>query len=82
MDDRNPALLLPTIYLDVLSAASNLERAGERAAAYELRGRALKVYSRRWDDRSRRSLEKLLREAGHRLAASPRAVMLGLATAS
>jgi hypothetical protein len=82
MDDRNPAEELPELYRAVLDAVSRLERAGERSAAFELRHRALRVYSRRWDERSRRALEKVLHDAAQRLAASPRAVMLGLVTAS
>ena len=65
----------------MLDAVARLERAGERAAAYDLRRRALRVYSRRWDDQGREALLKIHREACDRLAASPRAVMLGLVPA-
>jgi hypothetical protein len=82
MDDRNPAEVLPELYRGVLDAVAKLERAGERTAAYELRRRALKVYSKRWNEAGRRNLEKVLRDADHTLAASPRAAAMGLVPAS
>jgi hypothetical protein len=82
MHDRNPAEVLPELYRSVLDAVAKLERADERAAAYELRRRAVNVYSKRWNEAGRRGLEKVLRDADHHLATSPRAAALGLAPVS
>jgi hypothetical protein len=82
MHDRNPAEVLPELYRSVLDAVAKLERADERAAAYELRRRAVTVYSKRWNEAGRRGLEKILHDADHHLATSPRAAALGLAPAS
>lgn len=76
MDSQNPAEVLPGLYRTVLEAVSRLERAGERQAAYEIRYRALRTYSTRWDEHGRRALCNLEREAQVRLAASPRALAL------
>ena len=76
MDDQNPAEILPGLYRAVLDRVAHLERAGERQAAYEIRRKALRVYSTRWDERGRQKLGKLEQDAKARLAASPRAVAL------
>ncbi len=73
MDDQNPAEVLPGLYRAVLDGVARLERAGERQAAYEIRRKALRVYSTRWDEHGRRKLGRLEQEAKQRLAASPRA---------
>jgi hypothetical protein len=73
MDSQNPAEILPGLYRAVLEAVSRLERAGERQAAYEIRCKALRTYSTRWDEAGRRSLSRLESEAHARLAASPHA---------
>ena len=77
MDDQNPAEVLPRLYRDVLDGVGRLERAGDRQAAYDIRRKAQRVYSARWDDRTRRTLGKLERRAQARLAASPRAAAIG-----
>lgn len=73
MDSQSPAEVLPGRYRAVLEAVSRLERAGERQAAYEIRCKALRAYSTRWDDVGQRALSRLESEAQARLAASPRA---------
>ena len=76
MDSQNPADVLPGLYRAVLEAVSRLERAGERQAAYEIRYKALRTYSTRWDEAGRRALCRLEQDAYARLAASPRAVSM------
>ncbi len=73
MDDQNPAEVLPGLYRAVLDGVARLERAGERQAAYDIRRKALHVYSTRWDEHGRRKLGRLEQDARLRLAASPRA---------
>jgi hypothetical protein len=68
MDEQTPAEELPTLYRAVLETVARLERAGERAYAWELRRKALKTYSTRWDESGRRSLQRLDREGHVRLA--------------
>jgi hypothetical protein len=77
MDDQNPAEVLPKLYRDVLDGVGRLERIGERQAAYEIRRKAQRAYSSRWDKRAWRTLDKLEHDARARLAASPRAAALG-----
>jgi hypothetical protein len=77
MDDHSPAEALPRLYRDVLDGVGRLERAGERQAAYEIRRKAQRAYSARWDRRAHRTLGKLEREARAQLAASPRAAAVG-----
>ncbi|HEU0243386.1 MAG TPA: hypothetical protein VFQ75_05730 [Candidatus Limnocylindrales bacterium] len=72
MDEQTPAEELPTLYRAVLETVARLERAGERAYAWELRRKALRTYSTRWDEAGRRSLQRLDREGHVRLAMTRR----------
>ncbi|HYO44511.1 MAG TPA: hypothetical protein VES19_15035 [Candidatus Limnocylindrales bacterium] len=78
MDDSIPAADIPLLYREVLDAVARLERLGDRANAYEIRRRAIRTYSARWDASGRRALAKLAREAQGRIAASPRAASIAL----
>jgi hypothetical protein len=80
MDESIPVADMPHLYRDVLDAVARLERVGERAAAYEIRSRAIHTYSSRWDDKGKRSLARLAREAQTLLAASPHAAAFGSLT--
>ena len=71
MDDQTPAEELPTLYRAVLETVARLERAGERSFAFEIRRKALRTYSTRWDEGGRRDLVRLDREAQARLDAAP-----------
>jgi len=73
MDEHIPAEALPTVYRAVLETVARLERAGERPYAWELRRKALKTYSTRWDEGGLRSLERLARDGHARLEATHRA---------
>lgn len=80
MDDRTPAEELPRLYRAVLDTVARLEHAGERDAAWRFRQAALRTYSTRWDERGRRSLEKLNRDAQQHLGAVPHAARPSLST--
>lgn len=79
MDDPIPAELLPGLYRDVLEAVTRLERAGQRELAFDIRRKALRAYSTRWDERGRRTLERLGREARAGIVAGPSAGVATLA---
>ena len=79
MDESIPAAEFPLLYREVLDAVARLERIGERASAYDIRRRAIRTYSARWDTSGRRALAKLAREAQARIDASPRAAAVALA---
>jgi hypothetical protein len=75
MDDQLAPGELPALYRAVLDTVARLERIGERQAAFDIRARALRTYSTRWDQRGRRELVRINRDAQRRLAMSPRAAM-------
>jgi len=79
MDESIPAADMPLLYREVLDAVARLERAGDRAQAYEIRRRAIRTYSARWDTAGRRALGKLVREAQSRIDAMPRTAAVSLA---
>jgi len=74
MDEHIPAEELPTLYRAVLETVARLERAGERQFAFEIRRKAVRTYSTRWDEGGRRALLRLDRDAQARLEATRRAV--------
>ncbi|MEJ7749159.1 MAG: hypothetical protein WKF56_07635 [Candidatus Limnocylindrales bacterium] len=51
------------MYRAILDRVAELEASGERASATRVRAEATRAYSRAWDDRARRALERLLRRA-------------------
>lgn len=69
MDPKSAAEELPELYRALLDRVAQLDAAGQRRFAYRVRGRATAIYSRAWDDRARRGLEALLREASERAPA-------------
>jgi hypothetical protein len=71
MEDQIPAELLPSLYREVLDVVARLERAGGRAEALEIRQKAVRVYSTRWDEHGRRSLLRLAAEGRARLERRP-----------
>ena len=73
VDEHTPAEDLPHLYRAVLDTVARLEHVGEREIAWKVRRDALHTYSTRWDEKGRRTLERLNREAQQRLATSARA---------
>ena len=61
MEPNSAAEDLPALYRAVLDRVAQLELAGKRALAVDVRAEAIRIYSRAWDDRARRELEGLLR---------------------
>ena len=75
MDQHIPAEELPTLYRAVLETVARLERAGERAFAWEIRQKAVRTYSTQWNASGRRTLLRLDRDAQARLETTGRAVV-------
>lgn len=63
MDQKSAAEELPALYRAVLDRIAQIDASGQRAAAYRIRVEATRIYSRAWDDRARRGLEAILRQA-------------------
>jgi hypothetical protein len=61
MEPNSAAEELPALYRAVLDRVGQLEAAGQRQIANRVRSRAIKIYSRAWDERARRELTTLLR---------------------
>jgi hypothetical protein len=74
MDEHIPAEELPTLYRAVLETVARLERAGERPFAWEIRQKAVRTYSTQWNERGRRTLLRLDRDAQARLETTRRTV--------
>ncbi len=71
MDPNSLAEDLPALYRAILDRVAELELAGRRVEARQMRTEATRIYSRAWDERARQRLEALLRrnarpEAGER----------------
>lgn len=64
MDPKSAAEELPDLYRAVLDRIAQIDAAGQRSAGYRIRSEAIRIYSRAWDDRARRRLQELLRQAG------------------
>ena len=71
MGSMSPAEELPGLYLAILQRVADLESAGRRREAGRVRRAATKAYSRAWDERARRALVELLRDADQRSATVP-----------
>jgi hypothetical protein len=63
MDPKSAAEELPSLYRALLDRIAQMDAAGQRSVAYRIRVKATRIYSRAWDDRARRGLEELLRQA-------------------
>lgn len=63
MDPKSAAEELPSLYRELLDMIARIDASGQRALGYRLRTKATRIYSRAWDDRARRGLQELLRQA-------------------
>lgn len=63
MESHSPAEELPALYRAILDRVAELERVGDRDEARQVRQRATVAYSRAWDERARRQLLGMLRDA-------------------
>jgi hypothetical protein len=63
MEQNSPAEELPALYRAILDRVAELEADGARAQAARVRSTATRIYSRAWDERARKGLIQLLRDA-------------------
>ena len=63
MDQKSAAEELPALYRAVLDRIAQIDASGQRVVGHRIRVEATRIYSRAWDDRARRGLEALLRQA-------------------
>ena len=63
MESNSPSEELPALYRAILDRVAAMEASGDRVEAAQLRSDATEAYSRAWDERARRRLETLLRQA-------------------
>ena len=61
MEPNATAEELPALYRAVLDRVGEYAADGQRTLANRVRAEAVAIYSRSWDERSRRDLEALLR---------------------
>jgi hypothetical protein len=61
MEPNLAAEELPALYRAVLDQVGQLEAAGERDLARQIRADAIRIYSKSWDARAKRDLEAILR---------------------
>lgn len=72
MEQNSPAEELPALYRAILDRVAGLEADGDRPGAARLRASATRLYSRAWDQKTRRGLERLLRDATKAIPARQR----------
>jgi RNA-splicing ligase RtcB len=63
MDQKSAAEELPALYRALLDRIAQIDATGNRVFGHQIRTEATRIYSRAWDDRARRGLEDLLRQA-------------------
>lgn len=66
MDQKSASEELPALYRALLDRIAQIDAAGHREVGYRIRVEATRIYSRAWDDRARRGLEDLLRQAAEK----------------
>jgi hypothetical protein len=73
---------LPALYRAILDAVARLDANGERQRGARVRRDATAAYSRAWDERARRRLTALLRDASRPVVADKRRHALDRRTSS